>query len=427
MTAGRVVRGVVSFFILASLPLVAVKRPDVLASQNGFVTNCPPRPGNPDGVCGALVPEGTATLTGTDMSGNPVTVTIQLYNWGSYKCSKHACDAKPTITNTVIDVQLAGTDTTGIESLVVKGKLSSPAYVSCGGAAGIGCVQSPAPDGSDIQEPTPITGADTGVNANTRWDFGGLPPLSPPPPAIPFDQLLCFGDGTEDGICESSTLGEAVVAVANTVAKNHLGTDSGDYLVTLTDGTQLGTLAIPKSPTKQVATTNNTQAAATVITKTHYKDYTDSSQAYPQINADGSEQYPEGFVPIPLTNPPSCNPENVVTGELDNRTFRTAWYTYTPPSDGSVTINTAGSRYDTLIYVFTGSASQPTVVSCVDDPPTGDLLQAATTFNVTEGTEYQIVVGETPTFQTTAPGSLTGYPLSVDGTLYFSFVFTASN
>ncbi len=102
------------------------------------------------------------------------------------------------------------------------------------------------------------------------------------------------------------------------------------------------------------------------------------------------------------------------------------WYTYTAPSDGSITISTAGSRYDTLIYVFTGSAAEPTTVSCDDDQGVG-LLQAVTTFNAIEGTQYQIVIYQTPTIQAYppyAPTTLTGYPLSVDGTLYFSFEFS---
>jgi len=104
----------------------------------------------------------------------------------------------------------------------------------------------------------------------------------------------------------------------------------------------------------------------------------------------------------------------------DTRTFRTVWYAYTAPADGSITITTAGSRYDTLVYVFTGSASDPTSVSCDDDPPSGGLLQAVTTFNATQGTNYQIVVYEAPTIQISG----TGYPLSVDGTLYFNFSFS---
>ena len=426
----RVITGLVVLMMLSSLPLYAArKRGDVGNSQDGFFSNCPPDPNG--GVCAFAQAQGAATLTGTDKSGNPVAVTINLYDWGFYPCTQDSCQSKPLVNFAVLDVVLAATDSAGIESLVVKGSLATPSYVSCDTfSGGLGCIYSPLPDSSDVPEPTPIAGGDSGGHINTRWDFGGVPPLDPPLPAIPFDQLLCVpGDDPQpaDTICQSSPLGEAILVVANSVKKNKLTTAAKNYLVTLTDGTKLGTLAVPKSPTEQVITTNNTQATATLITGTSFRDYTDSSQAYPLINADGTEQYPQGFTPLPLTNPPPCNPINDVTGQIDNRTFRTAWYAYTAPSNGSVTISTAGSRYDTLLYVFTGNASQPTVIACDDDPfPSNGLLQAATAFNVTQGTNYQIVVGETPTYQTNAPGSLTGYPLSVDGTLYFNLQFSTN-
>jgi hypothetical protein len=424
MLTGRVVRGLACLLILASLPVFAIRRPDTGTSKDGLFSNCPATPGG--GTCPYLGNEGTATLSGTDASGNAITVTITLYNWGSYPCTQNSCQTTPVINSAVLDVTLTGSDSVGIESLAVKGLLSNPSYVSCGGTGGtvgLACIVSPEPDdNSDVQEPTPIANAD---HTNTRWDFGGLPASSPPAPAVPFDQLVCESDGSgKDSICTGSSLGEAVLVVSNSVAQNHLGTAASNYLVTLTDGTKLGTLAVPASPTKHAA--NNTQATETVITEPTYRDYTDTSQTYPQIDQYGNPVYPNGFALAPVPPPssssfPSCYPTNEMTGLPDTRTFRTVWYSYTAPTDGSITITTAGSRYDTIIYVFTGSASSPTTISCDDDPPSGGLLQAVTTFNATEATNYQIVVYETPTPQT-AGG--TGYPLSVDGTLYFNFSFS---
>jgi hypothetical protein len=390
--------------------------------MNGLFDNCPASPQR--STCPYLGNEGTATLNGTDASGNSVTVTITLYNWGKYVCTQSSCQANPVINSAVLDVTLTGTDTVGVESLAVKGLLSNPSYVSCDGpdgTVGLACIVSPEPDGSDVQEPTPIANAD---HTNTRWDFGGLPASSPPAPAIPFDQLGCEPDGSgQDSICTGSPLGEAILAVSGSVTQNHLTTAESNFLVTLTDGTKLGTLAVPASPTEHAA--NNTQAKETVITKATFRDYTDTSETYPGIKTDGSMSYPSGFALAPVPPPssssfPSCYPTNELTGLPDTRTFRTVWYAYTAPADGSITITTAGSRYDTLVYVFTGSASDPTSVSCDDDPPSGGLPQAVTTFNATEGTSYQIVVYETPTIQVSG----TGYPLSVDGTLYFNFTFS---
>jgi hypothetical protein len=421
MLTRRLVRGVAFLFILVSLPLFAIRRADTGTSKNGLFGSCPAKPnGN---TCPYLGNEGTATLNGTDASGNTVTVTITLYNWGKYVCTQSSCQPNPVINSAVLDLTLTGSDTVGIESLAVKGLLSNPSYVSCegpDGTVGLACIVSPEPDGSDVQEPTPIANAD---HTNTRWDFGGVPASNPPPPAIPFNQLACKSDSSSDSICTGAPLGEAVLVVSNSVAQNHLGTAESNYLVTLTDGTKLGTLAVPASPTKHAP--NNTQATETVITEATFRDYTDTSEAYPGMKGDGTPNYPTGFALAPVPPPssssfPSCYPTNKLTGLPDTRTFRTVWYAYTAPADGSITITTAGSRYDTLVYVFTGSASDPTSVSCDDDPPSGGLLQAVTTFNATQGTNYQIVVYEAPTIQISG----TGYPLSVDGTLYFNFSFS---
>jgi uncharacterized repeat protein (TIGR03803 family) len=418
----RAVRGLVLFLILASLPLFARSRGDTGSSQNGLFANCPavPPAEGGSGVCPFLNFDGTATLTGTDTYGNPVTVTISLYDWGYYPCTEYWCQSEPLINYAVLDLVLTGTEPAGIASLVVKGVLPNPSYVSCGGADdegdGIGCIVYPEPDSnSDVQEPTPISRADTGAGVNTRWDFGGVPPLDPPPPAVPFDQLQCEpGFYANPYPCTGSPLGEAVLVVANSVAQNKLSTSASNYLVTLIDGTQLGGFTLPKSPTKLAQ--NNTQATAKAITGTSFKDYTNTAQAYPEINPDGSMNYPPSFALAPAPPPsspsfPSCYAAN------ETRTFRTLWYTYTAPGDGSVTINTTGSRYDTLVYVFP-QANPATTTACDDDTETG-ALQAVTTFSVTQGAEYEIVVYETPPFV----GTGYAYPLSVDGTLYFSLKF----
>jgi len=425
MPLTRRILAIIAFFCVVSLPLLANRRPDTGNSSNGTFSNC----GN-GGTCAALSDQGTATFTGTDQSGNAVTVTITLYNWGFYPCGRTTCN--PNMNRSIIDVILAGTDNVGIQSVIVKGSLINPSYVSCAGEntqEGISCMNSPEPDSTNVQEPTPIAGADTGTFVNTRWDFGGVPASNPPLPAIPFYQLLCLGaDGGPDSIC-NQTPGEAILTASGTVAKNKLTTSAGNYLITLTDGTQLGSLTIPASPTKQAA--NNTQATATVISATSFSDYIDTSQTNPGIDVQGNMTFPSGFAlaPLPpqssLSTFPSCDPFNEATGTADPRTFRSVWYTYTPTSTGWISLNTAGSRYDTLVYVFTGSAAAPTTVACDDDAPAG-LMQGGVTFQATAGTQYWIVVYETPTSQTTDPGTLTGYPLSVDGALHFSSKFTTT-
>ena len=74
---------------------------------------------------------------------------------------------------------------------------------------------------------------------------------------------------------------------------------------------------------------------------------------------------------------------------------RSVWYTWTAPSNGSATITTAGSAFDTVLGVYTGSAvGSLTVIGQSDDnpaDPTNDKTSVVT-FNATAGTIYRIAV-----------------------------------
>ena len=67
------------------------------------------------------------------------------------------------------------------------------------------------------------------------------------------------------------------------------------------------------------------------------------------------------------------------------------WWKITPTAAGRVTVNTAGSSFDTLLAVYTGSSvSQLTTITSNDD--TGATLQSAVSFTATAGTTYYIAV-----------------------------------
>src|SRR3989442_10607968 len=70
---------------------------------------------------------------------------------------------------------------------------------------------------------------------------------------------------------------------------------------------------------------------------------------------------------------------------------KSVWWSWTAPSAGSVTINTFGSTFDTLLGVYTGtSVSALTTVASNDD--SGGTMQSSATFNAVAGTTYQIAV-----------------------------------
>jgi hypothetical protein len=73
----------------------------------------------------------------------------------------------------------------------------------------------------------------------------------------------------------------------------------------------------------------------------------------------------------------------------------TVWYTIAG-TGGNVTVDTAGSDFDTVVAVYGGAPDAAATVACVDDvaiEPMGRTLQAAATFPTTAGTTYWVQIG----------------------------------
>lgn len=74
---------------------------------------------------------------------------------------------------------------------------------------------------------------------------------------------------------------------------------------------------------------------------------------------------------------------------------KTQWYLYTPSVNGSLTIDTVGSTFDTALAIYTGDGMSYTTlvsVACNDDIG-GGVTQSSVTFTVPAGTKYFIQVG----------------------------------
>ncbi|NEP47957.1 MAG: hypothetical protein F6K65_03660 [Moorea sp. SIO3C2] len=89
------------------------------------------------------------------------------------------------------------------------------------------------------------------------------------------------------------------------------------------------------------------------------------------------------------------------SGEPNHARFdsqlNSAWWSWTAAADGTVTIDTFGSNYDTTLAVYTGSAvNSLTEIDSNDDSFSLNnnifTLQSAVQFTVTAGTTYQIAV-----------------------------------
>ncbi|NEQ15516.1 MAG: hypothetical protein F6K44_17525 [Moorea sp. SIO3E2] len=70
--------------------------------------------------------------------------------------------------------------------------------------------------------------------------------------------------------------------------------------------------------------------------------------------------------------------------------LNSAWWSWTAAADGTVTIDTFGSNYDTTLAVYTGSAVNSLTEIDSNDDSFG--LQSQVEFTVTAGTTYQIAV-----------------------------------
>ncbi len=68
------------------------------------------------------------------------------------------------------------------------------------------------------------------------------------------------------------------------------------------------------------------------------------------------------------------------------------WWTWTAPSSGAVTFDTAGSGYDTALAIYTGSNLGSLQLAAANDDAAAGTSTSSVTFNVVTGTTYQIAV-----------------------------------
>ena len=73
---------------------------------------------------------------------------------------------------------------------------------------------------------------------------------------------------------------------------------------------------------------------------------------------------------------------------------RTVWFTFTPSSNGNYIFSLAGSEFDTVLAVYTGtSVSSLTQIGCNDDASAKVLTSMLTLNGLTAGTTYRIQIG----------------------------------
>jgi len=72
----------------------------------------------------------------------------------------------------------------------------------------------------------------------------------------------------------------------------------------------------------------------------------------------------------------------------------TVWYSFSPCGNGTISVNTIGSNYDTVVSIFSGSCGSATQVACNDDIVPGNLQSQITNIPVSVGVTYLIKVAD---------------------------------
>jgi hypothetical protein len=78
------------------------------------------------------------------------------------------------------------------------------------------------------------------------------------------------------------------------------------------------------------------------------------------------------------------------TTTCDTTPQKTVWYRYSPIATGTVTANTTGSKYDTVLNVYSGTNGPTTYLTCNDDA--NGAVTSQVSFNVTTNTKYWLMV-----------------------------------
>jgi len=121
------------------------------------------------------------------------------------------------------------------------------------------------------------------------------------------------------------------------------------------------------------APANDNFANATVVSSNNFSNTVDNSAA----TIEGNDPSP----------PTSC----AQGGTGSNLRAKSVWYGFTANGSGTVTVDTIGSNYDTILQVITGNPPG-TPVACSDDIVLGSNLQSTVTFTAVSGTTYNFMI-----------------------------------
>lgn len=171
----------------------------------------------------------------------------------------------------------------------------------------------------------------------------------------------------------------------------------------LRGGTEIGTAQLNASGVASLSLSSlpvgSHQITAQYVGATGFRSSTSSALTH-VVSESGTTTPPNNLFSnrITISGPGRVTGSNVnATREDGQPTIATSnstnavWWRYTAPADGTLTIDTFGSNYDTTLAVFTGSqVNNLTLVQANDDAGGG--LQSRVQFQARSGVQYQIAV-----------------------------------
>jgi hypothetical protein len=264
-----------------------------------------------------------------------------------------------------------GTGATGFTNFGNRGEYRVRVATPCGADAfGANSIGGPfdtrsannASYSTEAGEPNPTCGDTSTGSTNTAWwnwtapangtvtfDTGGSS----------FDTVLAVYTGAAVGSLSQVACNDDAIGLQSSVT---MAVTSGVTYRVQVDGFGAATGNIVLNTRGCVPVNNNTFGCANTLTTTA----TGSNVGY---SAEGGEPSAACGSPAPL---------------------QSAWWNWTAPGNGSFTINTNGSNFDTILGVYTGSAVNGlAAVTCNDD---FGGVQSSVTFNAVAGTTYRIQV-----------------------------------
>lgn len=322
----------------------------------------------------------TLTVTGNGLTGG----TIQ---FGGTALTPTGTQSDTSLSGTVLAAQLAGGGAPQVTAKVGANTSNGLTFTILGGAP---TITNALPAQANVNAAaTQITVTGTGFGSNTvalmNPDFNGTP--------IP----TTFVNAT--------TLHATVPAsfMANFGSTNSVGVQTpppgGGTTVTTS------TVTLPIFTVVALAPANDNIASATTVTPGAGGLFTNT--------VDSSGATGLGTDPVP-----ACS--QIPGAPFFTGITNTVWYKFIPASSGTITdVDTIGSSYDTVLSIWTGSASSLTAFACNDDIVSGiDIQSQLTSLPVVGGTTYYIMVSS---FGPADPN-----PIALGGETIFNLTFVSN-